>query len=122
MPVKKRKQPSAIVRTTDDQGAVVFENVPINNYVIMVEESRNFMGNNKLLNLISERTIQPSFSVFIELKPQISSFVELALSDEGGYKAENATVTALLLATTEIADTDRKNTTLIRVRIFVRPL
>ena len=64
------------------------------------------MGNEKGLNLISERTIQPSFNVFIELKPQISSFIELSLLDDQDRKAENAEVTALLLAVTEPIETD----------------
>ena len=64
------------------------------------------MGNEKGLNLISERTIQPSFNVFIELKPQISSFVELTLLNDQDKNAENAEVTAVLLAVTEPIETD----------------
>jgi len=91
---------------TNEEGAVVFENVPINNYIIAVEDSKNFMGNEKSLNLISERVIQPSFSIFIELKPQVYSFVELDIQDDRGYKPNNAAVSALLLNTTEPLDVD----------------
>ncbi len=95
------------MKVTNEEGAVTFENVPINNYIISVEDSKNFMGNEKSLNLISERTIQPSFSLFIELKPQVYSFVELNLTDERGAKATQASVSAILLATNEMLEVDR---------------
>jgi hypothetical protein len=109
-PQTRSKLSSDIVfKLTNEEGAAVFDNVPINNYLICVEESKNYMGNEKGLNLISERTIQPEFSVFIELKPQISSFVEISFKDEEGRKIENAEVTALLLAVTEPIETDSED-------------
>jgi hypothetical protein len=110
MPAMQRKPTAAsnnVFKTTDETGTAVFDNVPVNNYIIAVEESKNYMANQKALNLIGERTIQPSFTIFIELKPQILSFVELKLVDEGNYKIDKAMVTALLLSTTETAETDR---------------
>lgn len=94
-------------KTTDATGTAVFESVPINNYIIAVEESKNYLGTQKGLNLISERTIQPSFTVFIELKPQVSSFVEISLVDENRYKLEKAAVTAQMLTIDGMLESDR---------------
>lgn len=91
---------------TDDTGTVVFANVPVNDYLISVEESKNYLPTEKRLDLIGERTIQPVFQVFIELKPQISSFVQVKLVDEDGKKVEGANVSALLLELLENVDID----------------
>lgn len=93
---------------TNDAGNVVFVNMPINNYVIAVEESKNYLPTEKRLELIGESTIQPAFQVFIELKPQISSFVQVKLVDEEGRKIEGAKVSALLIELSENTEIDRK--------------
>jgi hypothetical protein len=94
---------------TDESGTVIFVNVPINDYLISVEESKNFLPGEKRLDLIGERTIQPEFHQFIELKPQISSFAQIQLIDVDGRNVEGATVSALLLELSENLETDRKH-------------
>ena len=95
------------MKLTDDKGAVTFENVPINSYIISIEDSKNFMGSEKALNLISERTLQPSFTLYIELKPQVYSFVEVDLVDDRGFKPSQANVDVLLLQLSEPLEVDR---------------
>ena len=99
---RKKNPAQALIQQTDITGHLEFANVPINNYLIRVEESKNFLGNEKMLNLIAERTIQPRFEVFIEIKPQTSSFVEVAVKNEENIELEEASVTALLLTSFEV--------------------
>ncbi len=92
---------------TDESGTAMFEGVPFSNYLISVAESKSYMGNAKMLELIRERTIQPVFNVFIELKPQQASFVEVTLVNEEGAKLP-ASATALLLTPSEGLEADRR--------------
>ena len=92
---------------TDDTGMAMFEHVPINNYLISVQESKTFLGGEKRLDLVAERTIQPLFKVFIELKPQTSSFLAVTVFDEETRVVDNATVAALLLTTHDQSESDR---------------
>jgi hypothetical protein len=100
------KRVKEIVRTTDEDSSVVFENVPIDDYIITVEDSKNFMGNGRTLELLNERVVQPSFNVFVELRPQVCSFLELSLLNENKEKITNAAVHAVLLPTD--SEVDRK--------------
>ena len=77
---------------------MVFENVPIDDYIITVEDSKNFMRNERTLELSNERVVQPSFNVFIELKSQTHSFFELTLLNEDDEEITKATVHARLLS------------------------
>eukprot|EP00826_Nyctotherus_ovalis_P054316 TRINITY_DN7104_c0_g1_i7.p1 TRINITY_DN7104_c0_g1~~TRINITY_DN7104_c0_g1_i7.p1 ORF type:complete len:559 (-),score=139.57 TRINITY_DN7104_c0_g1_i7:123-1799(-) len=79
----------------------------MDNYVIEVEESKNFQGNKKCLELLNERIVQPSFNVFIEVRPQSNSFVELVLEDTRKQRITHAIVTATLLATREPLEVHR---------------
>ena len=90
---------------TDETGRALFEAVPFSNYLISVVESKSYMGNAKMLDLIRERTIQPVFNVFIELKPQQASFVEVTLLNDEGAKLP-AAATALLLSPSEAIEAD----------------
>ncbi len=92
---------------TDESGTVVFENVPINDYVVRVEGSRSYLPSEKRLDLIAEKTVQPMFTVYVELKPQTSSFLEARVADSEGRPILDADVTAMLLGLTEKADIDR---------------
>ena len=92
---------------TNENGMVTFQNVPINNYVIRVAESKRYLSAEKRLDLVSERTVQPTFDVFIELKPQTASFVEVRVLDQQGLRIEDANVTALLLEPEESIVPDR---------------
>jgi hypothetical protein len=92
---------------TNEDGSVIFENVPLSNYVICVEDSKNFMGNKKSLDLIGEQVVQPSFNIFIEIKPQVHSFTEITLKNEEEQNVSKATVTALLLSISEPIKVDR---------------
>ena len=94
-------------RLTSEDGSVVFDDVPLSNYVICVEDSKNFMGNEKLLDLTGEQVVQPSFNIFIEIKPQIHSFTEITLKNEEEQDVPKATVTALLLSISEPIEVDR---------------
>ena len=107
IPTKAKKLVIKDSKNTDDKGMVVFKDVPVNNYVICVDDSKNFMGNEKSLELIGEQVIQESFNLFIELKPQEHSFTEIVLQDEAGQNISQASVTALLLTTTEPLEVDR---------------
>ena len=84
-PAKAQKIVPTQMKTTGEDGSVAFANVPIDNYIISVEDSKNYMGNSKSLNLINERVVQESFCLYVELKPQICSFLEVTIqdSDEG---------------------------------------
>ena len=79
----------------------MFDNVPLSNYVICVKDSKNFMGNEKSLDVIGEQVVQPSFNIFIEIKPQVYSFTEIRLQNEEEQNISKATVTALLLSNKE---------------------
>lgn len=93
---------------TSEDGSVVFDDVPLSNYVISVEDSKNFMGSEKSLDLIGEQVVQPSFNIFIEVKPQIHSFAEIALRNDEDQPVSKATVTALLLSISEPIEVDRR--------------
>ena len=98
---------NTIMRFTGESNSVIFTDVPIDNYFITVEDSKNYQGNMKSLELLNEQIIQPSFSLFIELKPQTNSFVELTLENEKGQKVTHANVTAILLAAHNSVNTNR---------------
>lgn len=80
----------------------------MDNYLITVEESKNYQGNSKSLELLNERIVQPLFTVFIEVKPQNNSFVEVAIEDCDEQRITNANVTAILLGTQEPLEVHRK--------------
>ena len=86
---------------------MVFKNVPIDDYTIAVMDSKNYTGNRKRLDIIGERVVQPSFSIFIELKPQVCSFLELTFEDNEQNIISKASVNAILLATKEPIQIDR---------------
>ena len=91
--------------------------MPMDNYIITVEESKNYQGSKKTLDLLNEKIIQPSFNLFIDLKPQYNSFVELTLENESGKKITQATVTAILLSTNEPIEVLRNYLIINSIRI-----
>jgi hypothetical protein len=107
MPATRRPRAGEQFLLTDDTGTVKFEHVPINNYLISVKESKTFLGGEKRLDLVGERTIQPEFNVFIELKPQIMSFLAVTVTDDETRIVDNAVVAALLLTTHDLTESDR---------------
>jgi len=90
----------------------------MDNYIITVEESKNFQGNKESLDLLNERIVQPSFEVSIEVKPQTNSFVEFSIEDSKGQKITHATVTAVLLPTQEYVEVHRKLFLSFRIHIL----
>ena len=98
---------NTIVRFTGESNSVIFTDVPMDNYFITIEDSKNYQGNMKSLELLNEQIIQPTFSLFIELKPQTNSFVALTLENEKGQKITHANVTAILLAAHDSVNTNR---------------
>jgi len=82
---------------TDENGAVVFHGVAFNNYVIKVLESSNFGACEKRLDLINEKSNANTLTVYVELKPQKMSFINLKIIDNDKNLVKNANVIASLL-------------------------
>lgn len=95
---EKEKKDKRNTAMTTERGIATFNKIPVDNYIIQVEASKNYLDNSKELNLIAETTLQKEYQVFIDVKPQTSSFVSMSLFAEEGKIVEKANVTAMLIA------------------------